>query len=68
MGGTPTLGVPGFDQFVWVGYVAILSPGQSVLIGFDLDPGAYAATSWVVDPETRLPALLLGMVQGFEVR
>jgi len=45
MGGIPTPGLPGFDEFVWVGYVAIPSPGQSVWIEFDLEPGSYTATS-----------------------
>jgi len=63
-------GTPGPDvmtQLVWVGYTAILSPGQSVWIELDLDPGTYTATSWVVDPETGAPALLLGMIANFEV-
>jgi hypothetical protein len=68
MGGTPSPDVPSFDQMVWVGYVAILSPGQTVWIEFDLAPGFYSATSWVLDPATGTPAILLGMAQGFEVQ
>ncbi len=51
----------------WVGYAALTSPGYSTWIELDLEPGTYTATSWVVDPETGAPALLLGMVQSFEV-
>jgi hypothetical protein len=51
----------------WVGYAALTSPGYSTWIELDLEPGTYTATSWVVDPETGMPALLLGMVQSFEV-
>lgn len=61
---TPT--APAF-QMTWVGYAALTSPGYSTWIELDLDPGIYTATSWVVDPETGMPALLLGMVQSFEV-
>jgi len=68
MGGTPSAGVPGFDELVWVGYTAILSPGQTMWIEFDFAPGAYSATSWVVDADTGAPALFLGMAQGFEVQ
>lgn len=51
----------------WVGYAALTSPGYSTWIELDLEPGTYTATSWVIDPETGMPALLLGMVQSFEV-
>jgi hypothetical protein len=54
-------------QMTWVGYAALTSPGYSTWIELDLEPGIYTATSWVVDPETGMPALLLGMVQSFEV-
>ena len=63
-------GTPGPDvmtQLVWVGYTAILSPGQTVWIELDLAPGIYTPTSWVVDPATGAPALLLGMIANFEV-
>lgn len=52
----------------WVGYAALTSPGYSTWIELDLEPGIYTATSWVVDPESGMPALLLGMVQSFEVQ
>jgi hypothetical protein len=51
----------------WVGYAALTSPGYSTWIELDLEPGTYTATSWVIDPESGMPALLLGMVQSFEV-
>jgi hypothetical protein len=54
-------------QMTWVGYAALTSPGHSTWIELDLEPGTYTATSWVIDPETGMPALLLGMVQSFEV-
>ena len=54
-------------QIIWVGYAAIISPGHSVWLELDLEPGTYTTTSWVVDPETGMPALLLGMVDNFTV-
>lgn len=62
-------GTPPAQPFTmtWVGYAALTSPGYSTWIELDLEPGTYTATSWVVDPETGAPALLLGMVQSFEV-
>jgi hypothetical protein len=61
---TPT--APAFTM-TWVGYAALTSPGYSTWIELDLEPGIYTATSWVIDPETGMPALLLGMVQSFTV-
>jgi hypothetical protein len=52
---------------VWVGYTAVVSAGYSTWIELELSPGIYTATSWVVDPETQAPAVLLGMVQSFSV-
>lgn len=54
-------------EMTWVGYAALTSPGYSTWIELDLEPGTYTATSWVIDAETGAPALLLGMVQSFEV-
>jgi hypothetical protein len=51
----------------WVGYAALTSPGYATWIELDLEPGIYTATSWIVDPETGMPAVLLGMVQSFTV-
>ena len=67
MSGTPPAGDNLFVDLVWVGYAAVLSPDQTVWTEFDLEPGTYALTSWVVDPETGTPALLMGMVHGFTV-
>ena len=57
---------PPFEA-TWVGYAAMTSPGHSTWIELDLEPGTYTATSWVIDPQTQMPALLLGMVQSFTV-
>jgi len=62
--GTPD---PVWAQAVWVGYAAVISPGFTQWVEFDLTPGTYTATSWTVDPERDTPALLLGMVQSFSV-
>ncbi|MGB3331052.1 MAG: hypothetical protein WBA46_18970 [Thermomicrobiales bacterium] len=62
--GTPD---PLWAQMVWVGYAALLSPGFTQWVEFDLKPGIYTATSWTIDPESGAPALLLGMVQSFTV-
>ncbi|MGC4107997.1 MAG: hypothetical protein QM753_16865 [Thermomicrobiales bacterium] len=62
--GTPD---PTWTQIVWVGYAALLSPGFTQWVEFDLEPGIYTATSWTIDPDTGAPALLLGMVQSFTV-
>jgi hypothetical protein len=56
-----------FNQLIWVGYHSVLSSGQTVWLELDLEPGIYTATSWVIDLETEMPALLLGMVQSFTV-
>ena len=61
-----TPAAPAFTM-TWVGYAALTSPGYSTWIELDLEPGTYTATSWVIDPETGMPALLLGMVQSFTV-
>lgn len=62
--GTPD---PIWTATVWVGYAALLSPGFTQWVELDLEPGIYTATSWVIDPVTEMPALLLGMVQSFTV-
>ena len=56
-----------FMSMIWVGYTAVASPGYGTWLELDLEPGTYTATSWVIDPETQMPALLLGMVQSFIV-
>ena len=67
-GGAPPPGMPAVPEFVWVGYVALLSPEQSLVIEFDLAPATYTATSWTIDPETEEPALLRGMLKSFTVK
>ena len=56
-----------FMSMIWVGYTAVASPGYGTWIELDLEPGIYTATSWVIDAETQMPALLLGMVESFTV-
>ena len=56
-----------FMSMIWVGYTAVASPGYGTWLELDLEPGTYTATSWVIDAETQMPALLLGMVQSFTV-
>lgn len=56
-----------FMSMIWVGYTAVASPGYGTWVELDLEPGTYTATSWVIDPETQMPAVLLGMVQSFTV-
>ncbi len=56
-----------FLSMVWVAYTAVASPGYGTILELDLEPGIYTATSWVIDPETEMPALLLGMVRSFTV-
>lgn len=62
--GTPS---PEFMSMIWVAYTAVASPGYGTYLELDLAPGTYTATSWVIDPETQMPALLLGMVTSFTV-
>lgn len=62
--GTPS---PDFMSMIWVAYTAVASPGYGTWLELDLEPGTYTATSWVIDAETQMPALLLGMVQSFTV-
>lgn len=62
--GTPTADMA---AMIWVGYVAVLSPGQDAWVEFDFAPGTYALTSFVVDPATQMPAIMQGMSHGFTV-
>lgn len=56
-----------FMEMLWVGYTAVASPGFGTWLELDLEPGTYTATSWVIDEETQMPALLLGMAESFTV-
>lgn len=67
MSGTPAAGGLTFDQFTWVGYAAILSPGRTIWEEFTFEPGNYLVASYVIDPETGMPALMQGMIQPFTV-
>lgn len=68
MTGTPPPADPLWTQLVWIGYAAIIPPDQTVWTEYDLEPGSYVATSWVIDdPATGEPALAKGMVQPFTV-
>lgn len=68
MSGTPVPEVPGFRDLVWVGYAALVSPGQTLWEEFDLAPGSYLVLSFIIDLETGMPAALQGMAQGFTVQ
>lgn len=67
MSGTPATSGLTFGQLTWVGYAAILSPGQTVWEEFDFAPGNYLVVSYVFDPATTMPAFMLGMVEPFVV-
>lgn len=67
MNATPTLPPDWWMESVWVGYAAIMSPGQMMLTEFDLVPGSYVALCFVADPATGMPHLVEGMAQAFTV-
>lgn len=67
MSATPTPPPSWWMESVWVGYAAIMSPGQSIVTEYDLSPGTYAALCFITDPETGMPHLVLGMAQSFTV-
>ena len=67
MNATPTPPPDWWLESVWVGYVAIMSPGQSILTEYDLAPGSYAALCFITDPDTGMPHLVEGMAQSFTV-
>lgn len=56
-----------YADLVWVGYAAILSPGQRVWLELDLPAADYLVVSYVLDAETQMPAFALGMVEPFTV-
>jgi hypothetical protein len=68
MAGTPPAGEPVMAQFTYVGYAALQSGGQTTWVGFDLDPGSYAALCFIVDGESGRPHLADGMVNVFTVK
>jgi hypothetical protein len=65
--GTPAPGDPIIPRLTWVGYFALQSPGVQSWAEFDLTPGRYAVTSFVLDPETQRPQILDGMAVVFDV-
>lgn len=67
MSGTPPAGPPLVEQFVFVGYAALQSGGQTTWVEFDLDPGSYAVICYIVDPHTGRPHVLDGMATVFAV-
>lgn len=68
IGGTPPAGQPLAAQFVWVGYAALQSGGQTTWSEFDLEPGHYAVICFIMDPEMGgRPHLLDGMITTFDV-
>lgn len=67
MSATPTPPPSWWNESVWVGYAAIMSPGQSMETEFALTPGTYVALCFIADPETGMPHLMEGMAQSFTV-
>jgi hypothetical protein len=67
MSGTPPAGEPLMAQFIWVGYAALQSGGQTTWAEFDLEPATYAVICFIIDPVTGRPHVLDGMVTVFGV-
>jgi hypothetical protein len=67
MTGTPPADDSVFAQFVFVGYAALQSGGQTTWVEFDLAPGTYAVVCYIIDPHTFRPHALDGMVTVFTV-
>lgn len=67
MSPTPTPPPSWWMESVWVGYAAIMSPGQSMMTEYDLSPGSYVALCFITDPETGMPHLVEGMARSFTV-
>jgi hypothetical protein len=67
MGGTPVAGEPLMAQVTYVGYAALQSGGQTTWQEYDLDPGTYAILCFIIDPATKEPHLMNGMVTTFVV-
>jgi hypothetical protein len=68
MGATPTPPPSWWTEAIWVGYAAILSPGQSIVTEYDLAPGSYLALCFIADPTTGAPHVAEGMAQAFTVK
>lgn len=67
MSATPTPPPSWWIESIWVGYAAMMSPRESIVTEFSLEPGAYVALCFVADPDTGMPHLLVGMAQSFTV-
>jgi hypothetical protein len=67
MSGTPAAGPSVFEQFIWTGYAALQSGGQTTWAEFDLKPGHYAAICFIIDLATEMPHAVNGMVTTFDV-
>ncbi|HEX5498127.1 MAG TPA: hypothetical protein VFX03_02830 [Thermomicrobiales bacterium] len=66
--GTPAAGEPVFAKFVWVGYAALQSGGQTTWAEFDLKPATYAVVCFIIDEATGRPHAADGMVTVFSVK
>jgi hypothetical protein len=64
--GTPVADGVFFD-FIWTGYAALQSPGQTTYAEFDLEPGTYALICFIMSGEGEPPHALQGMVTVFTV-
>jgi hypothetical protein len=56
-----------WSQFIWTGYAALQSPGQTTYAEFDLKPGTYALICFTSSAEGEPPHALMGMVTVFTV-
>lgn len=67
MSATPPAEDAWFNQQVWVGYTALISPGYSAINEFDFEPGSYMLICYIADTETGMPHAMMGMFQPFTV-
>jgi hypothetical protein len=67
MSGTPAASPSIMEQFVWTGYAALQSGGQTTWAEFDLKPGSYALICFIMEEGVYRPHLLDGMVKIFTV-
>lgn len=64
---TPTGGGPSISELMPGGGNSWLSPGATMWVEADLEPGFYVAVCFVYDPETGIPHVGMGMIDVFEV-
>lgn len=68
MGGTPEAEPVAEEDFTFVGYSGDQSGDTVQWVVMTLpEPGTYAATCWIPDPETMMPHAAMGMYAVFEV-